>query len=330
MSPSENILITGANGFLGSEIVRQAAVAGLAVHATDRQDLSGLPVLDYHQADILDVSSLKPIMRAIDCVVHVAGLAHVFDKAKAEKAPFKEINEIGTANVARVSADAGVKRFILISSVSVYGSFTNGVFDESAPCRPEGKYAESKYRAELRAVEIAKQSGMALAVLRLATLYGEGDPGNVARLMKAIDGERFIWFGKGLNRKSLLHKSDAARAVLAASRKPCSGINFYNVSAPVCSMRDIVRALASALGKKVPGWVIPESWALVAARIVSGAMRGKGPLGNLRSTIEKWLADDAYSADKFEKTYDFQTQVGLADGLRAEVEWYRGEVRDQK
>ena len=318
------LLITGVNGFLGSEIVRQAIDLRLHVRATDKQKISIFPDIDYHSADILDLSSLKPVVQGVSCVIHVAGLAHIFDKTKAANAPFKEINEIGTVNVVQAAANAGVKHFILISSVSVYGPFTRGIYDESAPCSPEGKYAESKYQSEQRAIEIAQKSGMALTILRLATLYGEGDPGNVARLMKAIDRGRFVWVGNGSNRKSLLYKGDAALAVLAIVSSPASGINIYNVSAPPCAMREVVEGLASAQGRRLPTWHIPASLILSVAKMVAAATGGRGRMGNLPATLQKWLADDAYSAGKFEKAFNFQTQTSLAEGLRREVEWYRG------
>ena len=323
MNPSDNILITGANGFLGSEIANQAAAAGLGIRATDRQAVSNLSIANYHQADILDISSVKPIMQAIGCVIHAAGLAHVFNKSKAKNAPFKEINEIGTANVAQAAANAGVKRFILISSVSVYGPFTKGIYDESMPCCPEGKYAESKYQAEQRAVEIAKTSGMDLVIIRLATLYGEDDPGNVARLMQAIDSGRFIWVGIGSNRKSLLYKGDAARAVLVVVQSSASGINIYNVSAPPCTMRDVVEGLASALGRRLPTWHIPASLTLSIAEMFSAVIGRRDRLGHVAATLRKWLADDAYDAGKFEKAFNFRTQTNLAEGLQREVAWYR-------
>ena len=317
------ILITGANGFLGSEIVRQLAGTCLGIRAADKQEESIFPGIDYRPADILEPASLVSVVQGTDCVIHAAGLAHIFDKTKAANAPFKEINEIGTANVVQAAAKTGVKHFILISSVSVYSPFTRGIYDESMPCHPAGKYAESKYQAELRATEIAKQSGMALTILRLATLYGEGDPGNVARLMKAIDRRRFVWVGAGSNRKSLLHREDAARACLVVARRPASGVNIYNISSPPCSMRAIVDGLASALGRFIPAGHIPASLILSVAQMVSAVAGGRGHLGNLPATLQKWLADDAYSAGKFEKAFNFQTRTSLAEGLRWEVAWYR-------
>ena len=314
------LLITGANGFLGSEIASQAINAGMQVRATDRIPVALVSGVDYFPADILDSDSLAPHLNDLAVIVHVAGLAHIFDKSKASEAPFKAVNETGTANVARAAAQAGVRYFVLISSVSVYGGSRNGGVEDSG-CYPQGPYAESKYQAEQRAIEIAKASGMALTILRLATLYGEGDPGNVARLMRSIDQIRFIWIGNGSNRKSLLHREDAARACLLTVQRPAAGVNVFNVSGPPCTMREIVDGLAGALGKRTPPFGIPA--ALV--RGISGlfSILPVSRLQNLGATAQKWLADDVYDGSKFAKAFNSQPRVSLTEGLRREVAWYR-------
>jgi nucleoside-diphosphate-sugar epimerase len=316
-----HLLITGANGFLGSEIACQALTdTGLHVRATDKQDKSFFPDIDYSPADIVDSASFVSVVQGADCVIHAAGLAHIFDKTKAANAPFKEINEIGTANTAQAAADAGVSHFVLISSVSVYGGSRNGGAEDSG-CYPQGPYAESKYQAEQRAIEIAEASGMALTILRLATLYGEGDPGNVARLMRTIDRGSFIWIGNGSNRKSLLHREDAARACLAVIQNPASGVNIYNVSAASCTMREVVEGLAGALGKRIPPFGIPASLVRGISGLLSGLPMSR--LQTLVATTQKWLADDVYDASKFARVFSFQARVNLAEGLRREVAWYR-------
>jgi nucleoside-diphosphate-sugar epimerase len=297
------------------------------VCATDLGATSGASEIVYRKADITKPEELKPVLENSTTVIHVAGLAHIFSSDANSVEKFRQINEIGTANVAAAAAAAGVGHLILISSVSVYGPYTQGVYDENTPCNPVGPYALSKYNAELRAIEITRESGMALTILRLATLYGEGDPGNVGRLMRAIDRGRFIWIGSGANQKSLIHREDVARACLAVLQNTPDGINIYNVSAPPCTMREVVEGLALALGRKIPPWHVPAPLALRIGSICKSFSRGRGTLGNLYDTIRKWLEEDVYDTSKFDKTFNFKTKVGLTEGLNREVDWYRSDQR---
>ncbi|MBU4269148.1 MAG: NAD-dependent epimerase/dehydratase family protein [Acidobacteria bacterium] len=314
------LLVTGANGFLGREIVRQMAAALLQIRATDMQAASVFPEIDYRHADILEPTSLLSVVQEVDCVIHAAGLAHIFDKSKAVRAPFKEINEIGTANMVQAAANAGVRHFVLISSVSVYGGSRNGGAEDSG-CDPQGSYAQSKYQAEQRAIEISRDSGMALTILRLATLYGEGDPGNVARLMRTIDRGRFLWIGDGSNCKSLLYRDDAARACLKVFQAPAKGVNIFNVSVLPCTMYEVVEGLAKGLGKKIPSFSIPASVVQGMSNLLSVLPVSR--LQTLGAMAKKWLTDDVYDGTKFSQTFNFQPKVSLKEGLRREVAWFQ-------
>jgi nucleoside-diphosphate-sugar epimerase len=315
------VLVTGANGFLGRSIVSLLHASGMSVQATDLGTVGGASGIVYRKADILRPEELKPALENTTTVIHVAGLAHVFSPDASPVGKFREINEIGTANVAAAAVAAGVGHFILISSVSVYGPNTMGPFDENTRCDPEGPYAISKHNAELRAIEITRESGVALTILRLATLYGEGDPGNVGRLMHMLDRGRFLWIGDGRNRKSLLYKGDAARACMAVAERPASGINIYNVSAPPCSMREIVDGIADALGKYPFPVRVPASLALPLSRYLSKIPNRR--MADLHQTVKKWLAEDVYDICRFEEAYGFQTRTSLKDGLKREVDSYR-------
>lgn len=321
-STGDRLLVTGATGFLGSAIVRHATSAGFKVLATARIADMTLPRVDFISADILDASSLPKIFEGVDCVCHAAGLAHVFDASEASKAPFHAVNAVGAENVARVAAERGVKHFIFISSVSVYGVAACGS-DENAPCHPEGSYAESKLEAERRLVGLCQKTGMRLTILRLATLYGEEDPGNMVRLIRAIARGRFIWVGKGENLKSLLHRDDAARACMAVTGSSVPGIGIYNVSAPAQKMIEIVETISRVSGKAVPSWHVPASLALHAAKAINGLSLNRGRFGAIHTTLQKWLADDEYSTEKLRNVFHYQTKVGLEEGIVREVAWYK-------
>lgn len=297
-----NILITGANGFLGRAILYRLLTSRVSVRATDLGEAIVASCIVYRKADITRPEELKHVLDNVTTVIHVAGLAHLFSPDANSVEKFRQINEIGTANVMVAAAAANVGHLILISSVSVYGPYTLGMYDENTPCNPVGPYALSKYNAELRAIEIARESRMALTILRLATLYGEEDPGNVGRLIRSLDQGRFVWIGDGNNRKSLLYKGDAARACVAVASSPAAGTRIYNVSAPPCTMREIVDGIANALGKRPLPLRIPGSLALVLSRNLSRLPNRR--LAGIHQTVKKWMAEDVYDSQLFNRTFD--------------------------
>lgn len=314
------VFVTGANGFLGRTILTQLLKNDFSVCATDMGSISATAGIAYQKADITRPEELMDAMGGAATVIHAAGLAHIFTPASGSDEKFRQINEIGTENVVRAASQAGAGHLILISSVSVYGPCTLGLYDENTPCRPVGPYALSKFYAERKAIEIADKFGMALTILRLATLYGEGDPGNVGRLIRSLDQGRFVWIGDGSNRKSLLYKGDAARACVAAVSSPASGTHIYNVSAAPCSMREIVNGIADALGKRPLSLRIPGNLAWVLSRNLSRLPNQR--LAGIHQTIQKWMAEDVYDSQLFNRTFDFSVQTSINDGIRKEVDWY--------
>ena len=171
-----DVLITGAAGFLGREIVREAAVAGLSVQAVDLKGFQfGAPV-EYSKADILDPAGLRRAMTGPAAAIHAAGLAHRFGRHRPDPGEFCRINENGTANVAKAAIEGCPDTW----SGQLGCPYTAEVHpaaptSRAARCLLE-PYAESKWRAEQRAREITSRAGVRLTILRLATLYGEGDP----------------------------------------------------------------------------------------------------------------------------------------------------------
>jgi nucleoside-diphosphate-sugar epimerase len=321
-------VVTGANGFLGSEIVQQARACGIRIRSSDKDPQCRAHGIEFVQADVLDPLGLARALGGAEVLIHAAGLAHVFQSEKVCASAFHSINQVGTENAVRMAAKAGVRRVVLVSSVSVYGGTAGAACAESTPCRPEGPYAESKWHAEECAKEIASSQHMELVILRLATLYGDGDPGNVARLMRAIDRGRFVWVGDGSNRKSLLHRDDAARAcVVAATASSLAGTSIFNVVGAWHTMREVVGTLAAALGRSVLPVSVPAPLAMAIARagdrIVAPWSRGVGLAGGLR----KWLAEDIYDGRLFEESFNFVPRIGLAIGLEREVAWYRQACR---
>jgi nucleoside-diphosphate-sugar epimerase len=321
ISFSKRLLVTGAFGFLGSRIVSLAREAGWQVRALDRCPRPQIEEVETFVGDIGDSALLRKASEGVTAIIHAAGLAHVFGPNAKDSESFNSVNEVGTGHVVDVALESGVSHIVLVSSVSVYGGYHGAQCDETLPCHPQGPYAISKWRGELMAAErIAKGQG-SLTILRFATIYGEGDRGNVKKLIGALDSGRFIWPGSGLNHKSLIYKDDAARACLRALEYPVSGTQIYNVSAQPVTMREIVSAICQALGRPVPHLGIP----LVVLKAVGAISSRMGDPGQLGQRLEKFIHDDVYDGSRFESTFAFRPAISLSEGMRREVDYLQAQ-----
>lgn len=322
------VLVTGATGFLGRAIVDELLQNNLEVFTT-AQSARADDLPNYFPADISIAESLNKLenLGEIDAIIHAAGLAHQFKQTGKEK--FWKVNVEGTRNVAKLAVRLKVKKFILISSVAVYGEAKRASpagFEEDLPCEPRGFYAESKLEAEKAADELCSNNSIDLTILRPSTIIGEGDRGNVARLMRSIDKRRFVWLGKGQNKKSLIYKTDVARAcsgfIESSGAAKNNKANVYNVTAEAVTMREIVGEIEKALEKRVLPVRFPAA-PLQKSLNLLGKSSGIKKFGKIAETLDKWLADDVFSSAKIETESGFQVAVSPLEGIRREVWHYR-------
>jgi nucleoside-diphosphate-sugar epimerase len=320
------VLVTGATGFLGRAIVAELLQNGLEVLTTAKSaSASDLP--GYFPADIADAESLNSLenIGEIDAIIHAAGLAHQFKETDRDK--FWKVNVEGTKNIVALAAKLKAKKFVLISSVAVYGAAKKsfGGFEEDSACQPSGFYAESKLEAEKATDEVCSNNSIDLIILRPATIIGEDDRGNVSRLMRAIDRRRFLWLGNGKNLKSLVYKTDVARACLiflGNSRAENNRTGIYNVTAEPLSMREIVGEIAKALGKSVLPVHFPAPPLQKSLNLLSRATSAKF-FGKIAGTIDKWLSDEVFSGEKIKTEIGFQIEMRPIEGVRREALHYR-------
>jgi nucleoside-diphosphate-sugar epimerase len=338
------VLVTGATGFVGKAIVRELKSKGFNIYTCGKSPISadnadnadsvsaGLP--NYVPVDIASKESVKRLrdkIGQIDRIIHSAGLAHQFQAPKDEKA-FEKVNVDGTRNIAEAAAALGCKKFVHISSISVYGADKPNPCGEDAARDPNGSYAVSKNKAEKAVTEVCEANNIELRILRLATVYGEGDVGNILRLIKLIDSGKFFWTGKGDNCKSLIHNSDAARACAialekTALEKTAPGAGVFNVTGQPHTMREIVETIAENLGRKIPSISVPPG--LIGGMLkIAGLLPVAGPRArSLSESLKKWRSDDVLSGEKIKTELGFEPEVTLADGIKKEIEWYRKNIK---
>ncbi|MCD9188064.1 MAG: NAD(P)-dependent oxidoreductase [Pyrinomonadaceae bacterium] len=323
------ILVTGASGFLGKEIVGSVLEQDLEVICVYNKKKPEKSVTDnqkvkIYQADVSDKDQIKKIDldEKVDVIIHCAGLAHQFGRTGKES--FRRVNVTGTKNICELAVKLGCKRFILISSVSVYGNQNSGIANmvtEDSECHPKDFYAESKLESELICREICRKHGMSLSILRPSTIIGEGDRGNVSRLIKLIDRGYFFWFGQGLNYKSLIYKKDVAQACLEILHKSDRNFEIYNLSAEPFTMKEIVSEISNSLNKKDSHISFPEAIPRLLFNLNRKTLR-IGKILKLEETFRKWVSDDLFSANLIKEQYGFEPQVSIREAIRLETEAY--------
>lgn len=327
------ILVTGATGFVGRAIVGELIInkrENWEIHTLGRQfkTISALP--NYLSVDITDSEGFSALENLENpaVVIHSAGLAHQFQNS--EKKNFLQVNVEGTKNILEFAARKSVGHFILISSVSVYGFKGQGkenlkkIYEEE-PCFPKDEYAESKLKAEEEAIRICRESKIALTILRLATVVGEGDRGNVSRLIKAIERKRFIMTGKGANYKTLIYKKDVARACRIILEKKDflqKEAEIFNLAAKPVQMRYIVETISSALGKKRPRFYLPSIIVKTPLKIISTLIPWK-KIKSFTETLDKWTSNEIFAAEKIKQKYSFEPETAGLEAINREAVFYK-------
>ena len=158
-------LVTGANGFVGTALCSELAAAGFEVVAAVRgnADLQNEVAVGNIDAE----TNWRTALTGCDAVIHLAARVHVMhDTAHNPLALYRQTNTDGTLNLARQAAEAGVKRFVFISSIKVNGEGRDAPYRETDVPTPEDAYAISKWEAEQGLAVIAQQTGMEVVILR--------------------------------------------------------------------------------------------------------------------------------------------------------------------
>lgn len=238
------VLLTGANGFVGSHILDRLCAGGQTVSAllrrTSRMEFIAehIPHMDIRSGSLGDPASLARAVQGAECVIHCAGKTKV---VRTEE--YYEANETGTRNlVAAVNAAGGVKHFIHISSLAAnHPAGPDAPALESDAPQPVSEYGKSKLRAEEAVRELR---GTPYTILRHAAVYGPRDR-DFWSVFQAVRWHVAPLLGGGRLPLSLVYVEDVAAAVAACMGNPAAHGKTYHVAAPEpCTVRDFMREAA--------------------------------------------------------------------------------------
>ncbi|MBI5503271.1 MAG: NAD-dependent epimerase/dehydratase family protein [Deltaproteobacteria bacterium] len=309
------IFVTGATGFLGRTIAPRLIDAGhdLTLLALPHEVVAetGVAVV---RGDITDPGSLRGKLSGHDAVVHLAGAVgygQTFARCNA-------LNRDGTVNVAAAAVAEGVRRFVHMSSVSVYGRVPDVVLDEDAPLRKIGDpYGDTKIDAELALSALSPRGELDLTMVRPTVIYGPGDDKFLPKLVENLRAGGVRIVGTGDNTVDLVHVNDAADFVALLLARPESIGRTYNLASPGNpTWKEFLREVARLAGVAPPSGRLPYTvaYGLAGCMEAVASLRGSEPRLT-RYAVRVVGRQYRYATERARRELGFEPRVDLFTGV---------------
>lgn len=320
------VLLTGATGFLGSHVADALVAEGWPVRCSVRKTsnlrwIESLPV-DRVTADVRSPEELAVALNGADVVVHSAGIT----RAKSD-ADYQRVNAEGTQAIARAAVEAGVRRFVLVSSLAARGP--DRTTSDSGPRgdRPTSAYGESKLAGERRLFQIVSDSGGAMegVILRPGGIYGPRDEDSL-NLFKVARNTGVIPVPTSKGRLQPVYVKDVAEAVIRAVARPGMDLKPIPLVGPeIVSWAAMGEALGNAVGKPIrlvkipnPVWQVGGAVAEAAARLV-----GMSPQFDRRTADDLSRLDWTADPREAEASLGWNATTKLREAMEETGRWYR-------
>lgn len=307
------LLVTGGAGFIGSNYVRMlldGSLVGVSkliildklTYSGNKSNLKGLNQSDYEfvQGDICDSDLVSKLTKKVDSVVNFAAESHV-DRSIDSSKEFFQTNVTGTHTLLEAARRNNLGSFIQISTDEVYGSITEGSWDESFPLLPNSPYAASKASGDLISQAFFRTYGIDVRITRCSNNYGPYQfPEKVIPLFitNLLKNKKVPLYGDGLNVRDWLHVTDHCRGIHLVLTKGKAGDIFNIGGGRELSNIELTRVILSAMGAG------EESIEKVTDR-----------LGH----------DFRYSLniEKIERDLGYKPEINFDLGISQTIEWYK-------
>lgn len=311
-----NVLVTGANGFVGRALLPILVKRGHAVRAAVRSPQPAIPGCEMVPvADVDSATDWSAALAGAHAVVHLAARVHVMRESTADPlAAFRAVNVDGTRQLAEQSACHGVRRLIFVSSLkALIENGTERAVRSDDPPRPASPYGISKLEAEETLAEVAVSTGLEIVIFRPPLLYGPGVKGNFLSLLSACWRRLPLPIAGISNRRSLLFVGNFADAIECSLGHPnAPGGRFLIQDGLPISTPELVRRVGEALGRHARPFSIP-TFAVAAARRIVG----------VRSRMDR-LTESLHIDDSIlRQNLGWDPPFTMTDGLDATANWYR-------
>lgn len=242
------VLITGANSFVGKNFIQHSIFPGSA-------EVS----LMENQPEDIDFKSF-------DTVLHLAAIVH--QSKQILKTEYFRVNRDLSIEVAKAAKENGVRQFVFLSTVKVYGEFNpdSGPWTENSECHPDDPYGKSKYEAEIELRKLEDENFI-ISVIRTPLVYGKEVKANMLSIMKLIDRFKILPFKKINNKRSFTYAKNLIDFIDRIIEKRASGIFIAMDSEPL-STTQLVEYIARYLNKKIILIKIPRAFIKLGEKLI--------------------------------------------------------------
>lgn len=320
------ILVTGASGFIGSNLCKTLSEYGISARGSVRNLnlISANTNIEYVSIGNINLNTnWKNILIDVDCIIHCAARVHVMKEKKADLLEmYRSVNVDGTKQLAEQAAKAGVKRIIFLSSIKVNGECTDDlhrdinlsnykkIFAYNDIPNPIDSYALSKFQAEKMLGEISSRTGLEVVVVRLPLVYGNGAKGNLARLIKLVKLGIPLPLGMIDNQRSMIGIDNLVDLLIRCIDHPeASGKTFLASDGEDLSTPELIKLIASSMGKKTNLFPFPISMLKFLGSVFGKREEINRLVGSLR-------IDNSYT----KKILNWTPTVSVEEGIRKMVQ----------
>ncbi|MGE5357121.1 MAG: NAD-dependent epimerase/dehydratase family protein [Deltaproteobacteria bacterium] len=323
----ENILITGANGFIGSNLAKRLinqgnCVRGLVRRTSNLEFLNGTNI-ELSFGDITQIQEIEYAFDGIDKVYHVAGLAADWGPYKK----FEEINFLGTKNVAMVSEKNNVKKLIYISTVAFHGFGKTYANEESPISNKQIPYTKTKYLAEQWLWDFTKTAKLKVTAIRPGNVYGVNDRTFMLKYLDAMINGKFAEINNGKSLTCPIFIDNLIDIVIETGNSEIADNNaFIATDGLEIDWHTFNTKIAEEIGIKLPATSIPYLPAYVIAYIyyhLHSLLRLRSEPFLTPYRINNGGKNYHFSIEKLKKYFDYQPSVPLDEAIKKTVEWYR-------
>lgn len=317
-----NVLITGANGFVGGVLcdrILSHYPQINTVFAVSRRSIN--LSLSSPKLQSVTVSSLDDLVASnnhlekIDCIIHLAARVHKMqDSSEDPLSEFRAVNTEATCKLAKAAARTGVRRFIFLSSIKVNGEGGyNETYTESSLAHPTDPYGISKWEAEQQLMQISAQTGLEVVIIRPPLVYGPGVKANFQQMLRVINQGIPLPIGAVKNQRSFVYVGNLADAIITAAMYPAAINQTFLVSdGQDVSTPQLTRLIAAALGCSPRLVPIPEICLNLLGKITGRSKQ----ISRLTSSL-------TIDSQKFCKTFQWEPPFTLEQGLETTAQWFK-------